>query len=32
MPRTDTGALDLDDIGAGIAKLHGGIRPGNDLG
>ncbi len=32
MPRTDPGALDLDDIGTGIAKLHGGVRPGKGLG
>jgi hypothetical protein len=32
MPRTDTGALDLNDIGAGIAKLYGGVRSGKGLG
>jgi hypothetical protein len=32
MPRTGTGALDLNDIGAGIANLHGGVRPGKGLG
>ena len=28
MQRADTGALDLDDIGAEIAKQHGGVRSG----
>jgi len=32
MPRTGPGALDLNDIGAAIANLHGGERPRKGLG